>query len=74
MGSFSLILIATITFLTSFTNACNGVISGGGGNSGGDFVCSHVDSSCFLPHCCYQGAFQEVNNLINRADLTNCKI
>ena len=27
-----------------------------------------------LCHCCYQGAFQEVNILINRAHLTNCKI
>ena len=41
MGSFSLILIATITFLTGFTNACNGVNSGGGGNSGGTFVSSY---------------------------------
>ena len=25
-------------------------------------------------HCCYRGAFQEVNILMNRAHLTNCKI
>ena len=35
-------------------------------------------SICQIPplpaHCCYQGAFQEVNILMNRAHLTNCKI
>ena len=30
-----------------------------------------VDALC---HCCYQGAFQEVNILMNRANLTHCKI